>query len=194
MVPLCSRRKATEARGVCSPELHETPPVVFFCLGDMGTFYTKNRRGLRLADISRTPSGTFFSGGAPYLGNGMPKFRLFRVRELAGRSSSISPNRGVCGVSRKTVLLRPKRPHTCASDKKLRIAMSKRREVAAAMQKLDTEPFRLPRNLEGCWFCGCVWDCVYESAARPETQTRELPELRQESNTRETEESDFTSR
>jgi hypothetical protein len=32
---------------------------------------------------------------------------------------------------------------------------------------------------------------VYQSAAQPETQTRELPELRQESNTRETEESDL---
>ena len=38
----------------------------------------------------------------------------------------------------------------------------------------------------------CVCGCVYESAAQPETQTRELPELRQESNTRETEESGFT--
>ena len=32
---------------------------------------------------------------------------------------------------------------------------------------------------------------MYESAAQPETQTRELPEFRQESNTRETEESDL---
>ena len=30
-----------------------------------------------------------------------------------------------------------------------------------------------PMNLEGCWFCGCVCGCVYESAAQPETQTRD---------------------
>ena len=62
------------------------------------------------------------------------------------------------------------------------------------VQKARHWAFRLPRNLEGCWFCGCVCGCVYESSAQPETQTRELPEFRQESNTRETEESGFTPR
>ena len=39
------------------------------------------------------------------------------------------------------------------------------------VQKARHCAFRLPRNLEGCWFCGCVCGCAYESSAQPETQT-----------------------
>ena len=68
---------------------------------------------------------------------------------------------------------------------------SEERLAQAKVQKARHWAFRLPRNLEGCWSCGCVCGCLYESAA---SQRRSQPELRQESNTRETEESDFTSR
>ena len=59
-----------------------------------------------------------------------------------------------------------------------------------SVQKARHWAFRLPRNLEGCWSCGCVCGCLYVSAA---SQRCSQPELRQEPNTRETEESDFTS-
>ena len=42
-----------------------TPPDKDFPLGDMGTCVTKKSRGLRLVDISRTPSGTFFKRCTP---------------------------------------------------------------------------------------------------------------------------------
>ena len=73
-----------------------TPPDKEFSLGDMGTCFAKNRGGLRLVDISRTPGSTFFKG-APYLGNGMPKWSnrdvlwRFVTNSARGRPASYLP-------------------------------------------------------------------------------------------------------
>ena len=46
--------------GVKKKSENNTPPDKKFCLRDIGTCVKKNRGGLCLIDLSRTPSGTFF--------------------------------------------------------------------------------------------------------------------------------------
>ena len=79
--------------------------------------------------------------------------------ELTRIMTSIPPRTGTHASYRILGLMR----HECVRCMMDRYPLSRR--APGFLQKARHCAFRLPRNLEGCWTCGCVCGCVYESAA-----------------------------